>query len=140
MLQLHNLKPSPLSLKRILFGGLSGGIGIIGIVFAGAIYVVESLTRPKKPTPFDNYTFSPYELGLPAETVVFPPLQGDHKISGWYLPCPGAATTILVCPGSRSRIAETLGISAHLWKAGHHTLLFSYFPHRIPYPTPLPTP
>src|SRR5258708_27017500 len=112
MLQLHNLKPSPLSLKRILFSGLSGGIGIIGIVFAGAVYVVESLTRPKKPTPFDNYTFSPYELGLPAEAVVFPPLQGDHKISGWYIPFPAATTTIPVCPRYCSRLAEALWIRA----------------------------
>src|SRR5258708_20763861 len=97
MLQLHNLKPSPLSLKRILFSGLSGGIGIIGIVFAGAIYVVESLTRPKKPTPFDNYTFSPYELGLPAEAVVFPPLQGAHKISGWANTFARPTTTLTGC-------------------------------------------
>lgn len=137
MLQLHNLKPSRLSLKRILFGGLSGGIGIVGIVFAGAIYVVESLTRPKKHTPFDNYTFSPYELGLPAEAVVFPPLQGDHKISGWYIPRPGATTTILVCPGYRSRMAETLGIAAHLWKAGHNILVFEYFGHGIEVGTPV---
>ena len=137
MVQLHNLKTFHPSLKRILFGGLSGGVGIVGIVFAGAIFVVESLTRPKKHTPFDTYTFSPYELGLPAETAVFPSLQGDHKVTGWYIPCPGATTTILVCPGYRSRMAETLGIAAHLWKAGHTILVFEYYGHGIEVGTPV---
>lgn len=129
MLQLQNLKHFRHSLKRIVLGGLSGGIGITGILFAVALYVVETLTRPKKRNVFDLYYFSPYELDLPAEAVSFPPLNGEHKVNGWYVSYPGATTTILVCPGYRSRVAETLGISAHLWRAGHNVLCFEYFGH-----------
>lgn len=137
MVQWQNLKHFHLSLKRILFGGLSGGIGVVGIVFAGAIYVVEVLTRPKKLTNFDLYTFSPYELGLPAEAVTFPSLHENHKVSGYYIPYPGAITTILVCPGFRTRMADFLGMGGHLWKAGHNVLVFEYYGHGIEVGTPV---
>jgi fermentation-respiration switch protein FrsA (DUF1100 family) len=129
MLQLQNVRLFHPHLKRIVIGGLGGSIGLIGVLFAVAVYVVEALTRPKKSSPFDNYTFSPYELGLPAEAVTFAPLHGDYKVRGWYLSDPEATTTILVCPGYRSRMADVLGISAHLWKAGHNVLAFEYHGH-----------
>jgi len=129
MLQLQNVRLFRPPLKRIVIGGLGGSIGIMGVMFAVAVYVVEALTRPKKRSPFDNYTFSPYELGLPAEAVTFSPLQGDHKVRGWYLADPDATTTILVCPGYRTGMSDVLGISAHLWKAGHNVLAFEYHGH-----------
>lgn len=136
-MQLQQLKQFHLSLKRILFGGLSGSIGVAGLVFAGAIYVVEILTRPKKLSSFDLYTFSPYELGIPAESVTFPSLHENHKVSGYYIPCPGATTTILVCPGFRTRMADFLGMGAHLWKVGHNVLVFEYYGHGIEVGTPV---
>ena len=118
------------SLKQIVFGGLGSGIGLLGIVCAVALYVVEVIIRPKKKLLFrDLFTFSPFELGLPAEEVVFPPLHGDYHVSGWYIPCPEATTTILVCPGYRTGMSDTLGISAHLWRAGHNILVFEYYGH-----------
>lgn len=137
MLQLQNFKPIHPSLKQIVVSGVSGVIGAVGILFAVALYVVETLIRPKKINPFDLYTFSPYELDIPAETVVFPDLHGDHKVSAWYMPCPGATTTVLVCPGYRTRMADTLGISAHLWKAGHNVLAFEYYGHGLEVGTPI---
>jgi len=137
MLQLQNLKSFRLSLKRILFGGLSGGIGIVGLLLGGAIFVVEIITRPKKLNSFDSYAFSPYELDLPAEAVTFTPLHGNHKVSGYYIPHPEATSTILVCPGFRSRMADFLGISALLWKAGHNVLVFEYYGHGLEVSTPI---
>jgi uncharacterized protein len=137
MLQLQNFKPIHPSLKQIVVSGLSGVVGTVGILFAVALYVVETLIRPKKINPFDLYTFSPYELDIPAEAIVFPDLHGDHKVSGWYIPYLGATTTVLVCPGYRTRMADTLGISAHLWKAGHNVLAFEYYGHGVEVGTPV---
>ncbi len=137
MLFLQNLKSFRLSMKRILFGGLSGSIGILGLLLAGALFAVEMLIRPKKLNPFDNYAFSPYELGLPAEAVTFPSLHGNHNVSGYYISCPGATSTLLVCPGYRSRMAEFLGIGAHLWRAGYNVLVFEYYGHGIEVSTPV---
>src|SRR5260370_2817906 len=137
MLQLQNFKPIHPSLKQIVVSGVSGVIGTVGILFAVALYVVETLIRPKKINPFDLYTFSPYELDIPAEAVVFPDLHGDHKVRARYIPYPAATTTILVCPGYRTRMADTLGISAHLWKAGHNVLAFEYYGHGLEVGTPV---
>nr|HET6904621.1 alpha/beta hydrolase [Ktedonobacteraceae bacterium] len=117
------------SLKQVALSGLGGGIGVIGAMFAVALYVVEQVTRPNKRGMFDEYTFSPYELDLPAENITFSPIQGDYKISGWFASHPEATTTILVCPGYRSRKSELLGISKQLWKDGHNVLIFDFYGH-----------
>lgn len=121
--------PRP-SLKQVVWGGLSGGIGVVGLIFAVALYIVETLIRPKRLTSFfELFTFSPYELELPAEEVSFAPLYGDHQVSGWYVPHPQATTTIIVCPGYRGRRSDVLGTCAQLWKAGHNVLGFEYYGH-----------
>jgi fermentation-respiration switch protein FrsA (DUF1100 family) len=118
------------SLKQILVSSLGGGVGILGVMFAVAIYIVETLTRPKRYTNFmELYTFSPFELNIPAEEVKFPPLYGDYEVSGWYFPNSQATTTIIVCPGYRGRMADVLGICAPLWRDGHNVLAFEYYGH-----------
>lgn len=130
MFNVQNIGRGSPSLKQILLGGLGGSVGIMGVLFAVAVYIVETIIHPKRLVNFsDLYTFSPFELDLPAEEVTFPPLYGDHEVSGWYIPHPQATTTILVCPGYRSKRADVLGISAHLWKAGHNILTFEYYGH-----------
>ncbi len=129
MLQFQQIRHFHLSLKKILIGGLGSGIGLLGVLFVVAAYVVEMITHPKKTMFGDSYTFSPYELDLPAEEVVFPPRHGDYQVRGWYIPRPGATTTILVCPGYRTEISNVLGMSALLWKAGHNVLAFEYYGH-----------
>jgi fermentation-respiration switch protein FrsA (DUF1100 family) len=129
MLQFQYMRQFRPSLKQILLGGLGSGIGILGVLFAVAVYVVELIIHPKKAMFGDSYTFSPYELDLPAEEVVFPPHYGDYQVRGWYIPRPNATTTILVCPGYRTGMSDVLGISALLWKAGHNILAFEYYGH-----------
>jgi len=126
MLQFQYIRQFRPSLKQILLGGLGSGIGILGVLFAVAVYLVELIIHPKKAVFGDSYTFSPYELDLPAEEVVFPPRYGDYQVRGWYIPRPNATTTILVCPGYRTGMSDVLGISALLWKAGHNNLAFEY--------------
>src|SRR5258708_27108825 len=102
------------SLKHIVFGGVGGTLGVLSLLCGAAIYLVETLTRPKKLPPFADYTFTPYELDLPAETVEFPPRKGDHKVGGWFIPYPGATTTFLICPLYRSRTTLIFVISSLL--------------------------
>ena len=125
------------SLKHLVFGGVGGTIAAVSLLCGVSIYVVETLIRPKKLSPFGDYTFTPFELDLPAEAVVFPPRTGDHKVSGWFIPYPGATTTLLVCPGYRSSKADTLGIAHFLWKAGHNVLAFEYYGHGSEVGTPV---
>jgi uncharacterized protein len=129
MVQFARIRQFHPLLKQILIGGLGSGIGILGVLFAVAAYLVEVIIHPKKPMFTDLYTFSPYELGLPAEEVIIPPRYGDYHVRGWYIPHPNATTTILVCPGYRSGMSDVLGMSALLWKAGHNVLAFEYYGH-----------
>ncbi|GHO45090.1 alpha/beta hydrolase [Ktedonospora formicarum] len=119
------------SWKQLLLGGIvGGGVGIAGAIAGVALYIVETLIKPKTLTNFiEQYTFSPYELNLPAEEVTFPPLYGEHTVSGWFVPCPGATSTIILCPGYRGRRSDVLGTCVNLWKAGHNILAFEYYGH-----------
>jgi pimeloyl-ACP methyl ester carboxylesterase len=122
-LMLKNIRLFRPSLKHVLFG-------VLGALLAVAMYVVETLVRPtRKRSAFDDYTFSPFELDLPAENVTFPPTVGDHPVSGWFVPRPGATTTIIVCPGYRTGKSDMLGIGSILWRAGHNILIFEYYGH-----------
>jgi fermentation-respiration switch protein FrsA (DUF1100 family) len=104
----------------------SGGLLWAGV--AGALYVVDTITRASKVTPFDRYTFSPFELGLPAEIVSIPAGPGQ-PLSGWWLPQPDTDRVIVVCYGYRNRKADMLGIGAALWRRGYNVLLFDYHGH-----------
>jgi alpha-beta hydrolase superfamily lysophospholipase len=130
MFHLQDTKFYRPSLKAIVFGVLGGSVGVFSAIVAVGIYIVETLTRPKRTaTLYDMYTISPFELGLPAEEIEFDPLYGDHKVSGWYFPCPQATTTIIICPGYRSKRADVLGLCSHLWRAGHNVLTFEFYGH-----------
>src|SRR5579885_1967407 len=121
------------SLFLYLFvGGLGALIGFLGLLFGTACYLVETLTRPQKRSRFAHYGVSPFELGLPAETVSFPPRTGRHLVSGWYVAVPGAAATIIVCPGYRTRKSQTLAMVKVLWQAGYNVLAFEYYGHGAP--------
>jgi uncharacterized protein len=128
----HTLHIPRPSLKQVLLAGIGSGLGVFSLLVTVALSLVIALTHPKRKTRRDRYTLSPYEFDLPAEAVTFPPRHGDYRVTGWYIPSPGAATTILVCPGYRSLAADVLGICAHLWKAGHNVLVFEFYGHGRP--------
>lgn len=129
MFRIHVRFPRP-SLKQIFVGSLGGGIGIMSILLGVAAYIVNTLTRPQRIDNFaDLYTFTPFELNLPAEEVTFPSVNAEHQVSGWYIPHPEATATVLVCPGYRGRRSDVLGMSGQLWKAGYNVLAFEYYGH-----------
>lgn len=130
MSQVQNRRGARFSFKRVMYGGLGSGIGILGLLLAVAVYIVEKLTHPRRAdTLADLYTFSPFELNLPAEEITFPPLHGEHHVSGWYVPHPQATSTVLICPGYRGRRSDVLGMCGQLWRAGYNVLAFEYYGH-----------
>lgn len=111
--------------------------GMIALLWGVSLSIVETLVHPQKKARFGLYTYTPFELELPAETVTFPSRDGNHNVSGWFIPYPDATTTILVCPGYRTNKADTLGIARFLWKAGHTVLVFGYYGHGAEVHTPV---
>jgi uncharacterized protein len=138
MSYLPNVHISRPSLKAILFGGLGSSVGVLGVLLAVGLYIVQALTRPKRIMHFmDLYTFSPYEFHMPAEEVTFPPLHGNYVVSGWFVSHPQATSTIIICPGYRGKRSDVLGMCSHLWQAGHNVLVFEYYGHGTVVGTPV---
>lgn len=130
MFNTENIQLPRPSGKQLLIGCLTGGIGFFSFLFAVATYIVNTLTRPGRLDNFATlYTFTPFELGLPAEEITFSPLHGEHPVSGWFIPHPQASATIIICPGYRGRRSDVLGMSGQLWKAGYNVLAFEYYGH-----------
>jgi fermentation-respiration switch protein FrsA (DUF1100 family) len=102
--------------------------GLASATVASALFVVDRVTRASKVTSFDEYSFSPYELGLPWEDVSIPAGDGE-PLSGWWLPRAETDRVIVVCYGYRNRKADMLGIAAGLWRRGYNVLLFDYHGH-----------
>jgi fermentation-respiration switch protein FrsA (DUF1100 family) len=102
--------------------------GLLSATIAGALYTVNTITRASRVNPFDNYTFTPYELDVPWEDVRIP-TQGTDSLAGWWLPRPASQQVIVVCYGYRNRRADMLGVGAALWRHGYNVLLFDYHGH-----------
>ncbi len=134
----HHARLVHLPWKSLVFGGLGGSVGLLSFFLGVAVYIVETLTKPKRlQSVIDLYTFTPFELSLPAEEVAFAPLKGDHLVSGWYIPAPNATATILISPGYRGQRSDVLGMSAQLWHAGYNVLAFEYYGHGAIVGTPV---
>jgi len=101
---------------------------VIGAVGAG-YYVASTVTRPGKATPRDEFTFTPFELGVPYEEITFPPEVGGHVVRGWWLPRPETTRVVIVSTGYRARRSDMLGISTAMWRAGHNVLLYDFYGH-----------
>lgn len=116
-------------LRTLLVGVLSALLFVGMAVGSVAWYMVDTLIRPKKTNAFARETISPFELGLPVENVTFASRAGHHQVSAWYLAAPNSTSTIIVCPGYRTRKTQVLAIVSFLWRAGFSILAFEYYGH-----------
>lgn len=107
--------------------GLTGG-GFLSGCLAIAYYIVRRITAPTPVTAFDSFTFTPFEVGVPYDSVTFPS-SGDVKLPGWWMRRPESNRVIIVCIGYRGRRADLLGIAASLWRDGCNVLIFDYRGH-----------
>ena len=75
--------------------------------------------------PDVSFTFTPWELGVRHEDVEFRTADGI-TLRGWFLPRPETASTVVSLHGYRGHMAQLLGISTLLWRAGFNVLLFDF--------------
>ncbi len=111
--------------------GVAGG-GFLSGALALAYYVARRITAPTTPTPFDAFTFTPFEFGVPYESVAFP-TGGGATLRGWLLPRPESRRVVIACGGYRGRRADLLGISTALWRDGANVLIFAGTPVTLGY-------
>jgi uncharacterized protein len=115
--------------KQVVFGGVGSFLGVLGAIVGVGAYIVNAITCPKRLATSSLYTFSPFELDIPAEVVTFAPVHGKHHVDGWYIPYPAATSTVIISPGHRGAMSDLLGMITLLWKDGHNILAFEYYGH-----------
>jgi alpha-beta hydrolase superfamily lysophospholipase len=118
----RNLRRAATAAGVMLGGALASGVGL-------GYIVAVALTRPRKPSPLDDYVMTPYETGADFEPVTIPSSAGEHEIQGWWFPRPETNRIVICCSGYRATKSELLGIATFLWRAGFNALLFDYHGH-----------
>ena len=107
--------------------GVASG-GAISASLALAYYVTRRITAPTRVTPFDAYTYTPFEVGVPYEAVTFPSADGT-ALRGWWMYRADSQRVVITCGGYRGHRADMLGIAAALWRDGSNVLIFDYRGH-----------
>lgn len=107
-------------------GGWALGAVAVGAA-AVAGFTARTVNGPRRPNL--PYTFTPFELGVPAETLRFRAADGV-ELAGWWLaaapPAAGdARERVVICVhGHRGNKADMLGIGSGLWRAGNSVMMF----------------
>lgn len=105
-------------------------MALIVLILAGAWVVIAAvaahfITRPKPKSYWDGYTYTPWEVGIPFESVRFPTREG-LTLAGWLCERPGSPTAIVCVSGYKQSKADLLGLAKGLWSAGHTVLLLDF--------------
>ena len=103
----------------------SGLLGAAGGALGVAWYVSSRVSPNPRRTIYDDYVFTPWELGAPYENVRFQSADG-LRISGWWLPHASPKGVVIGCHGHGGRKDEMLGIGTNCWRAGYSVLLFDF--------------
>jgi alpha-beta hydrolase superfamily lysophospholipase len=110
------------NLLPLLATGLLGAAG--GLV--GAAYYISQRVNPRPVRQFvDDYTFTPWELGVPYEVLDIVSADG-LRLRGWWLGHAEDRAVVVGSHGHTGRKEDLLGIGTNLWRAGFSVLLFDY--------------
>jgi fermentation-respiration switch protein FrsA (DUF1100 family) len=104
---------------------------LIAVVALLVIYVVLSYAVyrrafvPARPAVLDDFTFTPFEFQADSEEVELVTADGIN-FGAWHFRQPGSPQTVIVSGGHKGQRADSLGISAALWRKGFNVILYSY--------------
>ncbi|EFO81439.1 alpha/beta hydrolase fold-containing protein [Oscillochloris trichoides DG-6] len=103
----------------------TAALGTFGTIVGTAWYVTTRVSPQHRRDYRDEYTFTPWELGVPYETIHLRSADG-LALRGWWLPQPGAKEVVIGSHGHSGRKDDLLGIGTSAWRAGFNVLLFDY--------------
>jgi alpha-beta hydrolase superfamily lysophospholipase len=103
----------------------SVSLAAVGGVIGAAWYMTERITPSHRRSFIDDYTFTPWELGVPFEEVAIATPDG-LRLSGWWLPQEHPKGVVITCHGHTGRKDDMLGIATRSWRAGYAVLLFDF--------------
>ena len=115
-----------MSHRSMLLGGLgAAALGVCGGVATVAWYASNRVNPRPLRGYFEAYTFTPWELGIPFETVTLTSEDG-LRLRAWWLPRPETQRVVVGAHGHTGGKHDLLGIGAGLWRAGNNVLLFDF--------------
>src|SRR3977135_4278412 len=95
-------------------------------VFVALSYQVYSRAfLPPRTTWLDDFSFTPFEFQADSEEVELVTADGVN-FGAWHFRQPGSPQTVIVSGGHKGQRADSLGISAALWRKGFNVILYSY--------------
>jgi fermentation-respiration switch protein FrsA (DUF1100 family) len=94
-------------------------------LLGAAAYATQRLNGRMPRRFVDDYTFTPFELGVAYEEVGFASRDG-LRLSGWWLPRPESERVVICCAGHRGVKSDMLGIGSGLWRSGNNVLVFDW--------------
>ncbi len=115
------MKHQPVPLPLLV----SAAIGTVGGALGIAWYASNQINPTPRRTYLQDYTFTPWELGVSYEQITLHTPDG-LKLRGWWLPQPAAQSVVIGCHGHIGGKHDLLGIGTGLWRAGHNVLLFDF--------------
>ncbi len=118
----HRVRPV---LERSLRALLPVGGALAAASLGVAAFTAYRLNGPTRRRWIEGYTFTPWELQVPYETVSFRADDGV-TIRGWWMPRADSTAVVVGCSGHRGAKHELLGIGSCLWRAGNNLLLFDF--------------
>src|SRR3984893_2619399 len=96
---------------------------VIYVVLSYAVY--RRAFVPAKAAVRDDFTFTPFEFQADSEEVELVTADGIN-FGAWHFRQPGSPQTVIVSGGHKGQRADSLGISAALWRKGFNVILYSY--------------
>lgn len=98
---------------------------LLSSIVGAAAYVVHTMNAPRPRTWRDDYTFSPYEVGVRWERVAFPSEDGV-TLRGWWFGHDTESRVVVGLTGHKGVKQDLLGIGSALWRSGTNVLLFDF--------------
>lgn len=113
-------------LRYAIGAAVTGAIVFGATVFGVAVYLVRRVTRPKRSRRPPTFTFTPWEFGIPFETLRIT-IGGTDELDAWLLAQESStAPVIMILSGHGGNKSELLGIASALHRSGFACLLFDY--------------
>lgn len=85
----------------------------------------QRLFVPARPSPVDDFQFSPWEFQADYEDVDLVTADGV-AFGAWFFRNPGSAQVVIVSGGHKGNRAGVLGICTALWRKGFNVVTYSF--------------
>jgi dipeptidyl aminopeptidase/acylaminoacyl peptidase len=90
-----------------------------------AAYTSHVLNGPRRADPLGGFSFTPWEVQVPFESVSFTTEDGV-TLRGWWFPADYSDRVVVGYTGHKGVKQDLLGIGSALWRAGNNVLLFDF--------------